>query len=270
MNKVIKTILIQPKLIDYFKKVNNLSLLGQLNSWEFIIIFLTIISPILLYIENWFRFYLIIISIFISAMLSIIDKRKNGEIKKIYFSYWLFTAANIVQLLAFIVFLVILIFRDNLTFIKLITTVLVSLIIIFYIIFIVGILFYILNYVFFMIMKLIFPQHSPVVGRKEWKSLKDISGNMTVNDQIAYLIITILHLLIYFSVVFYLMISFLTIENNIKNVEYFVGFVQWAEKNQVVSIGNTLGIASIVLTLISITYPTQMRIYSKGIETKEN
>lgn len=120
-----------------------------------------------------------------------------------------------------------------------------------------------------MTLKIVFPNQLPSTGNKKWIPLRQLSDSMTVDTQIAYFLISILHLLIYFSIVFYVMIYLLNFDKNISSMEYFSQLLDWAMRNNVVSFGNTLGIASIVITLISITYPAQMKLYTKAVEAHE-
>lgn len=84
-----------------------LSLFGRLNSWEFIILFLTAIFPLILYVKYPIYFYLIFICLFISGCLSIRDRSKSdSEIKKVYGFSWLYRGAILIQGLFPMIFLI--------------------------------------------------------------------------------------------------------------------------------------------------------------------
>ncbi|TQR21235.1 hypothetical protein [Psychrobacillus vulpis] len=260
--------LVRNSIFMYFSNVTRISLFGKLNSWQFIILFLTAIFPLIVYTKYQLWFYLIFISLFISAFLSIREKRSSGEFKKVYGFSLLYVGAVSIQFLVLIVFGLGLAFGNSLTSFNYPIIVLITIIAIIYIFFIVGFLLYFLNYIFLMILKLIFPNQLTKMENEEWLSLREISGYMTLETQISYLLITILHLLIYLSGVFYIMMCLLIYDNTINTNVYFVDLVKWAVDNNVVSFGNTLGIISIVLTLISITYPAQIKLYFKAVETR--
>lgn len=134
----------------------------------------------------------------------------------------------------------------------------------------VAVIFYIGNYLFFFILKCIFPNQLEIESETNYLSLREMSSYLTIEEQIGYFITIILHLISYFGVVLYVTLWLLQINNTINGISYFTELVKWSIKHQIVSLGNGLGIASIIITLLSLSVPAQMKLHSKAIKRKNN
>ncbi|WP_427108396.1 hypothetical protein [Lysinibacillus xylanilyticus] len=98
--------------------------------------------------------------------------------------------------------------------------------------------------------------------------MREMSCYLTIEEQIGYFLTLTLHLFLYFGVVIYFSLWLLQIDNTINDISYLDGLVKWSNKNQIISLGNSLGIASIIITMLTVSVPVQMKLHSKALKRK--
>ena len=249
-------------------KAKQLSFIGNMNILEITIILLSMVFPLLLIKVNLY-FYITFICIYISVYLSYRDKNKLSSKKKSVIQRAILIGANVIQILAALILIIA--FTINYTYkIQLFLIVLFVLSLFIYLGIVLVFVLYILNYLFFAILKTVFPNESHNSSKTEFISLRELSMHMTLETQIIYLLITLIHLTLYFCFVLYILFYLITIDNTINGEEYFVDLVEWITKNEVISFGNSIGLVSVILTIISITTPNQIKLYKNAKTEFEN
>ncbi|MEK4085091.1 hypothetical protein [Psychrobacillus sp. FSL K6-1415] len=120
----------------------------------------------------------------------------------------------------------------------------------------------IITYIYYFALKKFFLNESsteePFISRDE------LSKYITINDQVKFFNTVIVNLVFYFGLVGYMFLWVLTL---IKSHEPIIkALVNFAEKYSIASFGNTVGLISLVITIYTVTYSSQNKIYDKAVE----
>ncbi|MFY0517837.1 hypothetical protein ACOMCU_08385 [Lysinibacillus sp. UGB7] len=129
---------------------------------------------------------------------------------------------------------------------------------------------FLLNLLFFIILKSIFPNTLESKTLVEKVKLKDISSFLTLDEQITYLGLSIVHLTFFFTGVAFYSIALLQIDNSINDINFLQSLVTWSNDNQIISLGNLLGLLSIMITVLSLSIPSQVKLKTKAINLKNS
>lgn len=241
---------------NVLKKGYELSWGKRFSNSEMALLVLALFSPILLLQENEGLFILYII-LFISAVLSVRDK-----IISLYHHWSLLhkivLVSSFLVLFSMIVFL--LLVKSGLSINNLIS----------FFIILIGFLAFLtvlcisslltLNILFFIVLKFIFPQDNGTSGEVLTYRLKDLSPFMSLPNQVAYLLLRIFYFILYLifiSMVFGWIAKFS--DENSRNSE-IATIEKWIVNSGLITWGNTMGILSIMLTLLTITIPISYKI----------
>lgn len=119
----------------------------------------------------------------------------------------------------------------------------------------------IITYVYYRILKKFFINED--LSEKPFISLDVLSQYITLNDQIKFFNTVIVNLIFYFGLVGYMFLWFVTL---IKSDEVIIKtLVDFANRYSIASFGNTVGLISLIITIYTVTYSIQGRIYEKAV-----
>ncbi|MFJ7731540.1 hypothetical protein ACIQXF_06545 [Lysinibacillus sp. NPDC097231] len=257
---------------NIINNTKNYAVLGKMSFYEKSLLFLvTFILPIILLFKQDEKLIFLYLFLFVCWENALGDKYfKNSNEHPYGYKYVLLLMQILHLFLIFGLSILIIIFilKINYEIVTIIITLLFTFIFVLYMLISVVVMFYIGNFLFFFILKMIFPNQFKTNQKEETLSLREMSCYLTIEEQIGYFLTLILHLLLYFGVVFYFSLWLLQIDNTINDISYFDGLVNWSYTNQIISLGNSLGIASIIITMLSLSVPVQMKLHSKVLKRK--
>lgn len=251
---------------------NNFAVLGKMSFHEKTLLFLvTFFLPIiLLFYPNGILIflYLILFAYFEYALGDKYFKKSNEHPYGYKYVLLLMQVLHILLLSGCALLIIFPLLKINDEIVNILLSLIFTLIFILYMLISVAVLFYIGNFIFFFILKLIFPNQFQTNQKEEILSLREMSYYLTIEEQIGYFLISILHLFLYFGAVIYISIWLLQIDNTINGIVYLDQLVKSSNDNQIISLGNSLGIASIIITMLSVSVPVQMKLHSKVLNRK--
>lgn len=239
-----------------FKRGYKLSWANNFSASEKTLLVLALFSPILLTKENEWIFILYI-AMFISTTLSVRDKRSTsphqwGLIYKIVFAFsflvlfltltFLVLVKNGFSINNPIVFLVILVGFFGFLSVLFISSIL------------------LLNLLFFIFLKLIFPYDNGNNSEVSTYKLKELSPFMSLPTQVAYLLLRIFYFFIYLIFVSMVFGWIAKISNEKSENNRIATIEDWFVNSGFITLGNTVGILSLLLTLLTITIPISYRL----------
>lgn len=241
-----------------------LSIIRKLNRTELSLILWTLLYPAILLLDSSL-IYALNIAVVISLVLSM---KYNYSEKPPYRSLGrniTITSAIIVQVSSLISLYIF--YRDTnvewSNFFELITGV----VGIFAFLFVLsGFIMSILNLLFYVGLKIIFPKDNGETVVHPNIKLKDLSPYMNLQQQIAYFILSILNFLIHITVAIYV-IGFvpLTIEEY-NDITFFAEFRNWYKEIQAGSLSIILSLISVIMGVLSISFRAQMKIYNEAYQ----
>lgn len=128
----------------------------------------------------------------------------------------------------------------------------------------------ILNVLFYVLLKFLFPSEINSSVQPHNIALKELSKYMTINDQIAYFIVAIFNVVMIGGTIIF----------GLENLSRYLDGRSVSESNGVslfafvnddwFSLGTTIGILSVVIALLSATFPIQNKIYNSAHEKYKN
>ncbi|MED3876272.1 hypothetical protein [Lysinibacillus capsici] len=119
----------------------------------------------------------------------------------------------------------------------------------------------IITYMYYWVLKKFFINED--LTEESFISRDVLSQYITLNDQIKFFNTVIVNLIFYFGLVGYM---FLWIVTLIKSDEAIIkALVDFADKYSIASFGNTVGLISLIITIYTVTYSIQGRIYEKAV-----
>lgn len=232
---------------------------SKLSLVEIAIIIVSILLPIIYYINNTYLI-LIYISIVISMILSIKDK--YFEKNKVWSNFYRNSFFAILSL-QFLNIIVLFVFSKEFEIMGLITL---SLGLINYLFLSVSLIIFILNIVFWIILKFIFPFETTDELKMNDVPLKELSKYMSLNDQFIYFTIMILHFLMRQGIAIYMYLLALIYSRSTQENKGFLKFIEKIESLEIVSVGNFLGLSSILIAIATVTLQGQVRIEKSAYE----
>lgn len=254
------------KKINFFKKGYELSWTNRYNSSELLLLIIAALFPILVLLEVNEIFILYFV-LFVSAGLTVVDKKVGTRRQWSLFNKIVLGLAFAVPLLGLIFVLLVFSKVDMNNPILFLT-------ILFLFFGCISALFacisFTLNLIFYIILKFLFPFDNGIKVDSINYKLKELSPYMSLPSQIAYLLLRIFYIILYFvfiSMVFGWVAKFdeKNSENNtIATIEI------WIVNSGLISLGNTLGVLSIILTLLTFTLPFSYRIISEAVNDFES
>lgn len=266
---------------ETFNKAFTYSYFGKLNKVKLILMCLTtVILPIVFSLSFNFLISVIIYYIIFYILISV-AYRKELSTEKIFFAYdimfnYLNQTLHILLLIIYVIiystpyFINYINIKEIESFLSPILTLFVVITFIICMLLIGISIIFILNFLFFFILKYIFPNtRESKVSVKKVK-LKEISNFLTLDEQITYLGLSIVHLTFFLTGVAFYSLALLQIDNSINDINYFQALVTWSENSQIISLGNLLGLLSIMITVLSISIPSQIKLKTKAINLKNS
>lgn len=250
------------RLLNGFIKGYKLSWIKKYTMAEMSFIFFTALYPFV-FILGLEIFYIINFVLMISVFLSMY----NNEI--FYKNEWsllykcILICSGVVQVNGILFFLLILIGLDD-SNIFLLIIMLVG--ILAYISLVIVVVMYWINIIFYIGLKIVFPNENEEIIENRSFTFREISSFMSLQNQVAYFILSIVHSLIYLTVVAFVFGCIAHFNNEKTNNEVIKKLEVWIVNSDLISIGNTLGLISIILTLLTITVPFQTKIINKAYE----
>lgn len=229
------------------------SIASKLSLLELSLIMISLLMPILYYLNNVYVIFLYI-GVVISVILTIKDQYNEEKKKWSNFYKNTFRASISLQ---FINIIVLFIFSKGMELSGLIAL---SLGLVNYLLIWISLIIFILNIVFWGILKFIFPFENTDELTKRNIPLKELSKYMSINDQVIYFIIMVLHFVMRHGIAVY--IYFLVLINS-KETQVSIDFLKFIEKIEsleIVSMGNLLGLLSILLAIATVTLQAQLKI----------
>lgn len=266
---------------ETFNKAFTYSYLGKLNRVKLILSSLTIvILPIVFFLSFNYSF-LVVIYYIIFYILILFAYGKESSIEKEFFTYdilfnYLNQTLHILLLITYVIFCSLFSFKKYINikeiepFLSPVLTWFVGIAFIFYMLLLGISIIFILNFLFFFILKYIFPNTLESKVSVEKIKLKEISDFLTLDEQITYLGLSIVHLTFFLTGVAFYSIALLQIDNSVNDINYFQALVTWSKDNQIISLGNLLGLLSIMITVLSISIPSQVKLKTKAINLKNS
>lgn len=99
---------------------------------------------------------------------------------------------------------------------------------------------------------------------KPFISRDDLSKYITINDQVRFFNTVIVNLVVYLGLMIYVYLGVMTlIDSDEAIIKILINF---ADKYSIASFGNTVGLISLVITIYTVTYSTQKKIFEKAVE----
>lgn len=266
---------------EIFTKAFTYSYFGKLTKIKLILTCLTIlVLPIIFFLSPnhpfiVFLYYFIFLIIFCFAYGKKSSKEKDFFAYDILFNY-LNQFLHIFLLITYATFCTLFSFKEYLKLEKIetplshILTWILGISFIIYMLLIGIFAIFLLNLLFFIILKYIFPNTLESKTPIEKVKLKDISSFLTLDEQITYLGLTIVHSTFFFIGVAFYSITLLQIDNSIDNITYLQSLVTWSKEKEIISLGNFLGLLSIIIAILSISIPSQVKLKTKAIDLKNS
>lgn len=119
----------------------------------------------------------------------------------------------------------------------------------------------IITFIYYWALKIFFVDEN--LTEEPFISRNDLSQYITISDQVKFFNTVIVNLVLYFGLVGYI---FLWIVTRIKSGEAIIkALVDFAEKYSIASFGNSVGLISLIITIYTVTYSIQGRIYEKAV-----
>ncbi|MDN7228179.1 hypothetical protein QWY15_12800 [Planococcus sp. N064] len=143
------------------------------------------------------------------------------------------------------------------------TLVLISFAIIFfiYVYLTILVLLIIINLIFFIMLKQLFPYEEGEQSSRIKVDIKELSKFMSISDQVAYTVYSIVVVLVIFIMTIFI-VKFLLNGFSLNESKDITGnMFSWFESD-LYTVGNFFGLLSIAIALLSITIPSQTRIYN--------
>lgn len=119
----------------------------------------------------------------------------------------------------------------------------------------------IITYIYYWALKKFFVDED--LTEEPFISRDDLSQYITISDQVKFFNTVIVNLIFYFGLVGYMflwIVTFIKSDEAIKKV-----LVDFADKYSIASFGNTVGLISLIITIYTVTYSIQGKIYEKAV-----
>lgn len=254
-------------------KEKNIFLRGYELSWlkrykkaELILLFIAVVFPILA-VRDASEVVILYFVSFVSSALTVRDIKDNARYQRSVFQKIVLGLAFIVPVLGYL-FLLLIFLEIN------INNPILFLIIMFLFLGYISVLFlfllFIINYVFYIILKSVFPFDNGISGEVVNYKLKELSPYMSLPNQIAYLLLRFFYLIIYLLSVSVVFGWIAKLTDKTSENSTIAAIEKWIVNSELISLGNTIGIFSIILTLLTITIPLSYKIINDAVKEFEN
>lgn len=248
--------------MKFFSRVGNAivkgygySNLSKLSLLEMSLIIAGLMIPILYFLNNVYILFLYM-SVLISIILTIKDQ--YYEEKKNWSNFYknTFGASISLQILNIIVIFIFSQGKD-LSGAGLIAL---SLALVNYFLIWISFIVFILNVVFWGLLKFIFPNENTDKLTKRDIPLKELSQFMPIDDQVIYFIIMVIHFVMRQGIAVYIYFLTLVFSKETQVNRDFLKFIKKIESLEMISVGNLLGLLSILIAIATVTLQAQSKI----------
>lgn len=241
------------RFINAINKGYRYSIASKLSGLEFSIIVVSLLIPLLYYLNNAYVI-LIYISIVISIILTIKDHyfEKNKNWTNFYkTTFWAIIVLQIINAIALFV---------ASQGMELTILIVFSIGMILYFLMCISLVIFILNVVFWIGLKFVLPYETTDALTKRDVPLKELSKYMPLNDQVIYFMIMVLHFFMRQGIALYIYLLVLIYSKETTQNVNFADFINKIKSFEIISVGNLLGLISILIAIVTVTLQAQLKI----------
>lgn len=241
------------RFINAINKGYRYSIASKLSGLEFSIIVVSLLIPLLYYLNNAYVI-LIYISIVISIILTIKDHyfEKNKNWTNFYkTTFWAIIVLQIINAIALFV---------ASQGMELTILIVFSIGMILYFLMCISLVIFILNVVFWIGLKFVLPYETTDALTKRDVPLKELSKYMPLNDQVIYFMIMVLHFFMRQGIALYIYFLVLIYSKETTQNVNFADFINKIKSFEIISVGNLLGLISILIAIVTVTLQAQLKI----------
>ncbi|TYS69754.1 hypothetical protein FZC76_05835 [Sutcliffiella horikoshii] len=239
------------------RKIIRLTEIGKLNGVEALIFFLAFLGgPFLLIFHSSIFRIVAFVMLMCSIIFLIFKKRVNSETRNYPYNY---PVLLYLLCITFIIVFVISFYKDSIIFSYGLTIPL------FAYLYIIGIiLFYVLNIIFIVLLKMMFPQEGEMI-KKESNiiSLKKLSKYIDIDTQKIFLSLSLINVFLY---LFFILFAMLLVIKHIDSEQ--IGSIEnlsiWVKRQEFVTFFNGISILSLMIGIYTITFPAQSKIINEA------
>ncbi|EGA88421.1 hypothetical protein GPDM_15079 [Planococcus donghaensis MPA1U2] len=251
---------------NLFKRGYELAWVRKYNGPELILLIMATFFPILILWENSLIYILYFVS-FVSIVLTIKDHNVKTSYQWSLYHKIVLSLTFLVPLIG-LIFLSLIIFQMDMNSPLLLSTILILFVA--YISVLLIVLSFVLNLIFYIFLKYLFPHDNGIKGVVTSYKLQELSSYMSIPNQVVYLVLRIFYSIIYitFLIIVFGWIARITEKTSENNI--IASIETWLVDSGLVSLGNTIGVLSIILTLLTITLPFSYRIINEAVTNLES
>lgn len=251
---------------NLFKRGYKLAWFHKYSGPELILLIIAAVFPILiLWGSN--LFYILYFVSLTSVVLTIKDQKVKTRIRWSFFHKLVMGLTSSVPLFG-LIFILLITIKIDVNSPLLLSTIIILFIGYISVLFI--LLSSILNLIFYISLKHLFPYDNGVTGAVTGYKLRDLSPYMSLPNQVVYLLLRLFYFVIYiiFLIIVFGWITKFTLKTSGNNI--IASTEKWLVDSGLISLGNTIGVLSIILTLLTITLPFSYKIINEAVSEFEN